>query len=711
MKKIIYKLISEMENYFDCDKKRINHAKSVLSYTKEIVKKEGGDENIVFPAAILHDIGIRECERKYRSASGHLQEKEGPPVVEKILNKIEYPSQYIKEILEMIAHHHSPGIVTSLNFQILYEADWLVNLGEDFEHLNVKKEEKIVKRNFKTKTGIDLAESLFLKRRKNMGMFCFQCQETAKNTGCTVKGVCGKNERVSDLMDLLVYVLQGLSIYAEKAKDSLDRKYGLFACQALFSTITNVNFDEDRIMNLIKDTIVLRDEIKGTVKITQENLHDSAVWSAETKEEFMQKSLQVSPLSYSDNEDIRSLKSIILFGLKGLAAYTDHAAVLGFYDDAIFKFVYKALAAMTKDLSAEELTNLVLETGEVAVKAMALLDKANTESYGNPEITKVNLGVRSNPGILISGHDLKDMEELLEQTEKTGVDVYTHGEMLPANYYPAFKKYEHFVGNYGSSWWHQNQDFETFNGPILMTTNCIIPVKDSYKDRIFTTGMTGFPEVKHIPDRTEGGKKDFSEMIELAKKCQPPQEIETGEIVGGFAHNQVLALADKVVEAVKSGAIKRFIVMAGCDGRHKTRSYFTEVAESLPKDAVILTAGCAKYRYNKLSLGDINGIPRVLDAGQCNDCYSLAVIALKLKEVFGLQDINDLPISFDIAWYEQKAVAVLLALLYLGVKGIRLGPTLPAFISPNVAKVLVEKFDIKPISTVEEDVKAMMEAR
>jgi len=342
---------------------------------------------------------------------------------------------------------------------------------------------------------------------------------------------------------------------------------------------------------------------------------------------------------------------------------------------------------------------------------MAVLDKANTQSYGNPEITKVNLGVRNNPGILISGHDLKDMEELLKQTEGTGVDVYTHSEMLPANYYPAFKKYDHFVGNYGSSWWHQNQDFETFNGPILMTTNCIIPVKDSYKDRIFTTGMAGYPGVKHVPDRSEGGKKDFSGIIELAKKCQPPKEIETGEIVGGFAHNQVLALADKVVEAVKSGAIKRFIVMAGCDGRQKPRSYFTEVAEALPKDTVILTAGCAKYRYNKLPLGDINGIPRVLDAGQCNDSYSLAVIALKLKEVFGLNDINELPISFDIAWYEQKAVAVLLALLHLGVKGIRLGPTLPAFISPNVAKVLIEKFDIKPISTVEDDVKAMMESR
>ncbi len=543
-----------------------------------------------------------------------------------------------------------------------------------------------------------------------MGMFCFQCQETVKNTGCTIKGVCGKDERSSDLMDLLVYALQGLSIYAEKA-DSLDKKYGVFTCQALFSTITNANFDEDRIADLIKKALVLRDEVKGKVQISEEGLHDSAVWSAETKEDFIKKSLEVSPLSYSDNEDIRSLKSLLLYGLKGIAAYTDHASVLGQYDESIFSFMYKGLAAIANNSSADELTGLVLEAGENAVKAMAVLDKANTESYGNPEITKVNLGVRNNPGILISGHDLKDMEELLKQTEGTGVDVYTHSEMLPANYYPAFKKYDHFVGNYGSSWWHQNQDFETFNGPILMTTNCIIPVKDSYKDRIFTTGMAGYPGVKHVPDRSEGGKKDFSGIIELAKKCQPPKEIETGEIVGGFAHNQVLALADKVVEAVKSGAIKRFIVMAGCDGRQKPRSYFTEVAEALPKDTVILTAGCAKYRYNKLPLGDINGIPRVLDAGQCNDSYSLAVIALKLKEVFGLNDINELPISFDIAWYEQKAVAVLLALLHLGVKGIRLGPTLPAFISPNVAKVLIEKFDIKPISTAPDDVKAMMEAR
>jgi len=540
-----------------------------------------------------------------------------------------------------------------------------------------------------------------------MGMFCYQCQETVKNTGCTIRGVCGKDERSADLMDLLIYVLQGLSIYAEKAGE-VDKRYGVFTCQALFSTITNANFDEDRIVELIKKAIVLRNELKTKAGISQEGLHDSALWIAETKEEFLKKAINVSPLAFSDNEDIRSLKSLLLYGLKGIAAYIDHAAVLNHYDESIFDFMYKALAAITKDLSADDLTALVLKAGENAVKGMAVLDKANTETYGNPEITKVNLGVRNNPGILISGHDLKDMDELLKQTAGTGVDVYTHGEMLPAHYYPAFKKYDNFVGNYGGSWWHQNKDFETFNGPILMTTNCIIPVKDSYKDRIFTTGMTGYPGIKHFADRPDGGTKDFSELIELAKKCDSPQEIETGEIVGGFAHHQVIALADKVVEAVKSGAIKRFVVMAGCDGRQKSRSYFTEVAQELPSDTVILTAGCAKYRYNKLDLGDIGGIPRVLDAGQCNDSYSLAVIALKLKEVFELEDVNKLPLSFDIAWYEQKAVAVLLALLHLGFKGIRLGPTLPAFVSPNVLKVLVEKFDVKPTGEVAADVEAMM---
>ncbi len=539
-------------------------------------------------------------------------------------------------------------------------------------------------------------------------MFCYQCQETIKNSGCTVKGVCGKDEKTSNLMDLLIYALQGISLYAEKGEDEIDRKYGIFTIQALFSTITNANFDEDKIVELIKKGLILRDDLKSMITQSQDNMHDSALWEGKTKEDFLLKAKHVSPLSFSDNEDIRSLKALILYGLKGIAAYADHASVLGFYDDEIIKFIYKGLAALAKDLPVDALVNIVLETGENAVKTMALLDKANTSTYGNPEITKVNLGVRSNPGILISGHDLKDMEELLKQTEGQGVDVYTHGEMLPANYYPAFKKYKHFVGNYGNSWWKQKEEFESFNGPILMTTNCIIPVKDSYKERIFTTGTAGYPGVKHIPDRKDRRPKDFSEVIRLAKTCKPPQEIEKGEIVGGFAHSQVLALAEKVVKAVKSGKIKRFIVMAGCDGRQSARNYFTDVAENLPKDTVILTAGCAKYRYNKLKLGDIDGIPRVLDAGQCNDSYSLAVIALKLKEVFGLKDINELPISFDIAWYEQKAVAVLLALLFLGVKGIRLGPTLPAFLSVNVAKVLVDKFDIKPIGEVKSDIEAMM---
>lgn len=543
-------------------------------------------------------------------------------------------------------------------------------------------------------------------------MFCYQCQETVKNVSCNIKGVCGKIESTANLQDLLIYVLQGMALYAEKLEGPVERKYGVFTSQALFSTITNANFDDDKFYGLVKEALKLREELKTKASGKASDVsHDSATWYSDDNKEFEEKAKDIGILSYSDNEDIRSLKSTILYGIKGVAAYTDHAAVLGYYDDEVFNFLFKALAAITKDLSADELTAMVLETGETAVKAMALLDKANTSTYGNPEITKVNIGVRNNPGILISGHDLKDMEELLKQTEGTGVDVYTHSEMLPANYYPKFKTYDHFVGNYGGSWWMQNKEFDSFNGPIIMTTNCIIPVKDSYKDRIFTTGMAGYPGIKHIPNRPDRGEKDFSEVIELAKKCKAPQEIETGEIVGGFAHNQVLALADKVVEAVKSGKIKRFVVMAGCDGRQPGRSYFTEVAENLPRDTVILTAGCAKYRYNKLKLGDIDGIPRVLDAGQCNDSYSLAVIALKLKEVFGLNDINELPISFDLAWYEQKAVCVLLALLFLGVKGIRLGPTLPAFLSPAVAKVLVEKFDIKPIGAVKDEIAAMMEGR
>jgi hydroxylamine reductase len=541
-----------------------------------------------------------------------------------------------------------------------------------------------------------------------MSMFCYQCQETARNTACTMRGVCGKNEETANLQDLLIYVLQGIAVYAEAAGGKAGRKIGTFICQALFCTITNANFDDDKISELIRKALVLRNELKGKAKNPPKALPDCATWKAQTKEEFEKKAREIGILSYSDNEDVRSLKSLLLYGIKGVAAYADHAAVLGFHNDEIFDFLVKALAAITKDLPGDELTGLVLEAGGIAVKTMALLDEANTTTYGHPEMTKVDLGVRKNPGILISGHDLKDMEELLKQTEGTGVDIYTHGEMLPAHYYPAFKKYGHFAGNYGGSWWRQDKDFDTFNGPILMTTNCIIPVKDSYKDRIFTTGMAGYPGTKHIPDRKSGKVKDFSAVIELAKKCQPPKEIETGEIIGGFAHHQVLALADKIVEAVKSGAIKRFVVMAGCDGRQPSRNYFTEVAEELPKDTVILTAGCAKYRYNKLGLSDINGIPRVLDAGQCNDSYSLAVVALKLKEVFGLNDINELPLSFDIAWYEQKAVAVLLALLHLGVKGLRLGPTLPAFLSPNVAKVLVEKFNIRPVGKVKADVEAMM---
>jgi hydroxylamine reductase len=551
-------------------------------------------------------------------------------------------------------------------------------------------------------------------------MFCFQCQETAKNTGCTVKGMCGKPEETANLQDLLIYVLRGVSVYGEKAKELgiFDKKTSLFIAQALFSTITNANWDNQRFISLIKESLKIREELKTKFLAAykekngqefSEKLHHSATWYSDDESEFHEKAKEIGVLA-TKNEDVRSLRELLIIGLKGIAAYADHAAILGFEKDDIYAFLMEALASTTKDLSVDEMVGLVMKAGEVAVNTMALLDEANTSAYGNPEITEVNLGVRNNPGILISGHDLKDMEELLKQTEGTGVDVYTHGEMLPANYYPAFKKYDHFAGNYGGSWWHQNKEFESFNGPILMTTNCIIPIKkdNTYQDRIFTTGMTGYPGVKHIPDRPKGGVKDFSEIIELAKKCDPPIEIETGKIVGGFAHNQVLALADKVVDAVKSGAIKRFVVMAGCDGRQKARNYFTEVAEQLPKDTVILTAGCAKYRYNKLDLGDIGGIPRILDAGQCNDSYSLAVIALKLKEVFELDDINDLPISFDIGWYEQKAVAVLLALLSLGVKGIRLGPTLPAFVSPTVLNVLVDKFDIKPTGEVEADIEAMM---
>ena len=547
-------------------------------------------------------------------------------------------------------------------------------------------------------------------------MFCFQCQETVKNQGCTVKGVCGKENDTAILQDLLIFNLKGISCLAQKGKEAgveIKKETGLFVAKALFTTITNTNFNNENLYDWIRQAQNVKKELyESLAGKVGDDLPEAATWFSDNPDEWLAKANTVGVLS-TENEDVRSLRELLVIGTKGISAYADHAAVLGVEKDEIYEFIMDALASTTEDLTADEMTAKVLEAGNMAVTTMAALDEANTKAYGNPEITEVNLGVGSNPGILISGHDLKDMEELLKQTQGTGVDVYTHGEMLPANYYPAFKKYPHLKGNYGSSWWHQNKDFETFNGPILMTTNCIIPFKKSntYKNRIFTTGVVSYPEIQHIKDRTEGGAKDFSQLIELAKTCAPPEEIETGKIVGGFAHDQVLALADKVVDAVKSGAIKRFIVMAGCDGRQKDRAYFTEVAEKLPEDTVILTAGCAKYRYNKLDLGDIGGIPRVLDAGQCNDSYSLAVIALKLKEVFELDDINDLPISFDIGWYEQKAVAVLLALLSLGFKGIRLGPTVPAFVSPNVLNVLVENFDIKAIDEPEKDIEAMMQGR
>ncbi|WP_190616140.1 hydroxylamine reductase [Tepiditoga spiralis] len=549
-------------------------------------------------------------------------------------------------------------------------------------------------------------------------MFCYQCQETAGNKGCTVRGVCGKTEDVANMQDLLMYVMKGISIYSTKARELgiENEEVNKFIYNGLFMTITNANFDKQRFVDYVKEGLKLREEIKKQLETAggkiEGTLPDCATWYAEKEEEFERKSYspEVSVLA-TENEDVRSLRELITYGLKGLAAYLEHAVNLGFEDKDLYKFVQEALAKTTDDtLTVDELVALTLETGKYGVNAMALLDKANTETYGNPEVTKVNIGVGTNPGILISGHDLKDIEDLLKQTEGTGIDVYTHGEMLPAHYYPAFKKYKHFVGNYGNAWWKQTEEFETFNGPILFTTNCIVPPKKdaSYADRVFTTGAAGYPGSKHIPDREPGEMKDFSEIIEMAKKCKPPVEIEKGEIVGGFAHNQVVALADKVVDAVKTGAIKKFFVMAGCDGRMKSRSYYTEFAEKLPKDTVILTAGCAKYRYNKLNLGDIGGIPRVLDAGQCNDSYSLAVIALKLKEIFELNDINELPIAYNIAWYEQKAVIVLLALLYLGVKNIHLGPTLPAFLSPNVANVLVKNFGIAGIGKVEDDIELFL---
>jgi hydroxylamine reductase len=570
-----------------------------------------------------------------------------------------------------------------------------------------------------------------------MSMFCYQCQEAAGGKACTVKGVCGKTSDLAKTQDLLIFITKGISVYSTRA-----RKFGVvnkevdnFIMESLFATITNANFDRNVFIQRIKKGLELRETIKqqyisaggslkstreatnwlekvmsflGTKYTVEETLPEAATWFADNVDVFDEKASEVGVLS-TKNEDIRSLRELLIYGLKGIAAYLEHAHNLNYNEKEIHGFMQKALAATLDDsLDANDLVALVLECGKFGVDAMALLDKANTSSYGNPEMTKVNIGVKNNPGILISGHDLKDMEELLKQTEGTGVDVYTHSEMLPANYYPAFKKYPHLVGNYGNAWWKQNEEFESFNGVILMTTNCIVPPKASYKDRLYTTGVTGFEGVKHIPDGKNGKPKDFSSLVAEAKKCKAPKEIEKGEIIGGFAHNQVLALADTVVEAVKSGAIKRFFVMAGCDGRMKSRDYYTDFAKELPKDTIILTAGCAKYKYNKLDLGDIGGIPRVLDAGQCNDSYSLVVIALKLKEAFGLSDINELPISYNIAWYEQKAVIVLLALLHLGVKNIHLGPTLPAFLSPNVAKILIDNFGIGGITNVDDDIKMFM---
>ena len=535
-------------------------------------------------------------------------------------------------------------------------------------------------------------------------MFCYQCQETAGCKGCTMSGVCGKKPDAAAMQDLLVYVTKGISAVTTALRQEgkqVSAEINHLITLNLFTTITNANFDKESIEARIRATLTEKDVLLAQIA-DPSDLPEAAKWNGSGNWE--EKAATVGVLS-TENEDIRSLRELITYGLKGLSAYSKHANVLLKDDEEVDAFLQRALAATLDDnLSVEELIALTMETGKHGVSGMALLDKANTEAYGNPEITKVNIGVWTNPGILVSGHDLQDLEMLLEQTQGTGVDVYTHSEMLPAHYYPAFKKYPNFIGNYGNAWWKQKEEFESFNGPILMTTNCIVPPKDSYKDRLYTTGAAGYPGCTHIPGEI-GEQKDFSVIIEHAKRCAAPTEIETGELIGGFAHAQVLALADQVVDAVKSGAIKKFVVMAGCDGRAKSREYYTEFAKALPKDAVILTAGCAKYKYNKLPLGDINGIPRVLDAGQCNDSYSLAVIALKLKEVFGLDDINDLPIAYNIAWYEQKAVIVLLALLYLGVKNIHLGPTLPAFLSPNVAKVLVENFGIAGISTVEEDLK------
>lgn len=542
-----------------------------------------------------------------------------------------------------------------------------------------------------------------------MGMYCYQCQETARGTGCEFGGVCGKSEELADLQDLLIYTLKGISEIIVKGNINTKtlRYVGHEMVKSLFMTITNANFDDEAILLQIRRMLDIRNELRD--QVTPVLLyHDAATFEVCSAKEMAFKASYVGYSSRED-EDIRSLRSLITFGVKGLAAYTHHALILGQENDDLYAFIYTALAATLDDsLTTEDLTALTMEAGRFGVMAMALLDEGNTTKYGNPEITEVNIGVRNNPAILISGHDLTDLEQLLEQSEGTGVDIYTHSEMLPAHYYPAFKKYGHFAGNYGNAWWQQEEEFETFNGPILFTTNCIVPpFSESVRSRIFTTGASGYPGCTHI-EADAAGKKDFSGLIDLAKKLNAPEEIEKGKITGGFAHAQVFALADQIVDAVKSGTIRKFFVMAGCDGRMKEREYYTHFAEKLPKDTVILTAGCAKYRYNKLGLGDIGGIPRVLDAGQCNDSYSLALIALKLKEIFELNDINDLPIAYNISWYEQKAVIVLLALLYLGVKNIHLGPTLPAFLSPNVARLLTQKFGIAGIGAVEEDMKLFL---
>jgi len=551
-------------------------------------------------------------------------------------------------------------------------------------------------------------------------MFCYQCQETAKNYGCDVKGVCGKTAEVSNLQDLLVYLLKGVSFYTEKIRElngEVENDVNVFIMKGLFATVTNVNFSTEDFEDWIDDAL----ELRGRVARKFQQLHqqkkgeeftgelpEAATWKPESSEDIDKKSQEVGVLE-TENEDIRSLRELLIYGIKGFAAYADHAYILGHEDEEIYKFMQKGLAATLDDsLGADELTGLVLECGDCSVTTMALLDEANTSAYGHPEPTEVDLGVGDRPGILVSGHDLKDFEELLEQTEGEGIDIYTHGEMLPAQGYPAFKKYDHFKGNYGGSWWKQKTEFEKFNGPILMTTNCLVPPKDSYKDRVFTTGVVGFEGLSHIEDRPAGGNKDFSPVIEAAKQADPPEELETGTVMTGFAHNALSQSAEDILAAIESGALKKFVVMSGCDGRFKEREYFTEVAENLPEDAIILTSGCAKFRYNKLDLGDIGGIPRVVDAGQCNDSYSLVVIAKELAEAVGVDDINDLPISYDIAWYEQKAVCVLLGLLAVGVKNIKLGPTVPAFLSDNVLNVLVDKFGIAPTNGVQEDVAELM---